>query len=147
MTIADSKEETIMTNRNFAAIRFRTSLLVGGLCLLFGKSSILAAQDSCSSSTTVGKYLVVCNGYLTPAPNAPLSPAKVLSVASSNFAGEITGTGTVSIGGQLVAQQVTGTEKVNPDCTGTVTYTQTINGQQGPPLSFTFVIFRKWEPH
>jgi hypothetical protein len=129
-----------MTHGNFAAIRFRTSLLAAGLCLLFSKSSTLAAQDYCSTSTTVGKYLVVCDGYLTPAPNAPLTPAKLLAVASSDFAGEHNGTGTASIGGLIVTQQVTGTAKVNPDCTGSVTYAQTINGQPGQPLSFTFVI-------
>jgi hypothetical protein len=129
-----------MTHRSLAAIWFHTSLLVAGLSLLFGKCSTLAAQDFCSPGTTVGKYLVVCDGYLTPGPNAPLTPAKVLSVASSNFAGEHNAIGTASIGGQVVTQQVTGIAKVNPDCTGSVTYTQTINGQKGPSLSFTFVI-------
>jgi hypothetical protein len=129
-----------MTYRNLAANRFRTSLLVAGLCLLFSKSSTLTAADFCSTSTTVGKYLVVCDGYLTPGPNAPLTPAKVLSVGSSNFAGEINATGTVNIGGQVVTQQVTGTEKVNSDCTGSVTYSQTINGQRAGSISFTFVV-------
>lgn len=129
-----------MTQRSLTAIRFHTSLLGAGLLLLFGTGSKLAAQDACSTSTTVGQYLVVCDGYLTPAPNAPLTPAKILAVASSNFAGEHNGTGTASIGGLIVTQQVTGIAKVNSDCTGSVTYTQTINGQPGPPLSFTFVI-------
>ena len=129
-----------MTHPNLAAIRLRTSLLVAGLLLLFATGSKLSAADSCSTSTTVGKYIVVCDGYLTPGPNAPLTPAKVLSVGSSNFAGEINATGTVNIGGVIVTQQVTGTEKVNPDCTGTVTYTQTINGQRAGSISFTFVV-------
>jgi hypothetical protein len=129
-----------MTYRNLVTIRFRTSLFVAGLLSVFGTVNRLAAQDYCSPSTTVGKYLVVCDGYLTPGPNAPLTPAKVLSVGSSNFAGEINATGTVNIGGVIVTQQVTGTEKVNPDCTGTVTYTQTINGQRAGSISFTFVV-------
>jgi hypothetical protein len=129
----------IKTHCGLARIRVHTTLFIE-LLLLFGTGSKLAAEDACSASTTVGQYLVVCDGYLTPAPNAPLTPAKVLSVASSNFSGEHNGTGTVSIGGVIVTQQVTGTAKVNPDCTGSVTYAQTINGQPGPPLSFTFVI-------
>ena len=129
-----------MTYRNLAAIRFRTSLVAVGLILVFGTGSKLTAADYCSPSTTVGKYLVVCDGYLTPGPNAPLTPAKVLSVASSNFAGEHNATGTASIGGQVVTQQVTGIAKVNPDCTGSVTYTQTINGQPAGSISFTFVV-------
>jgi hypothetical protein len=129
-----------MMNRSLTAIRFHTSLLGAGLLLLFGTGSKLAADEFCSTSTTAGKYLVVCDGYLTPGPNAPLTPAKVLSVGTSNFAGEVNATGTVNIGGQVVTQQVTGTEKVNPDCTGSITYSQTINGQRGPSISFTFVI-------
>ena len=129
-----------MTYRNLATIRFRTSLVVAGLLLLCGTGSKLAAADYCSPSTTVGKYIVVCDGYLTPVPNAPLTPAKVLSVGSSNFAGEINATGTVNIGGVIVTQQMTGTEKVNSDCTGSVTYNQTINGQQAGSISFTFVV-------
>ena len=129
-----------MTHPNLAAIRLRTSLLVAGLLLLFATGSKLSAADSCSTSTTVGKYIVVCDGYLTPGPNAPLTPAKVLSVGSSNFAGEINATGTVNIGGVIVTQQVTGTEKVNSDCTGSVTYSQTINGQRAGSISFTFVV-------
>jgi hypothetical protein len=129
-----------MTHRNLTAIRLHTSLLVSGLLLGFGTGSKLAADDFCSTSTTVGKYLVVCDGYLTPGPNAPLTPAKVLAVGSSNFAGEVNATGTVSLGGQIVTQQVTGTEKVNPDCTGSITYSQTINGQRAGTISFTFVV-------
>lgn len=138
--ITTRKEKTIMTYGNLAAIRFLTSLVAVGLLLLLGTGSKLAAADYCSASTTVGKYLVVCDGYLTPGPNAPLTPAKVLSVASSNFAGEHNATGTASIGGQVVTQQVTGIAKVNPDCTGSVTYTQRINGQPAGSISFTFVI-------
>ena len=129
-----------MTHRNLTPIRLRTSLFVAGLLLLFGTGSKLAAAESCTTSTTVGKYIVVCDGYLTPGPNAPLTPAKVLSVGSSNFAGEINATGTVNLGGVIVKQQVTGTEKVNSDCTGSVTYNQTINGQQAGSISFTFVV-------
>jgi hypothetical protein len=125
---------------SLTAIRFHTSPLVAGLLLVFGTGNRLAAQDYCSPSTNVGKYIVVCDGYLTPGPNAPLTPARVLSVGSSNFAGEINATGTVNIGGVIVTQQVTGTEKVNSDCTGTVTYSQTINGQRAGSISFTFVI-------
>lgn len=96
--------------------------------------------QTCSTATNKGRYLVVCDGYLTPAPNAPMVPAKILSVATSEYSGQITATGTVSIGGQIITQTVSGTETVRPDCTGTVTYSQTLNGQPGPPVHFAFVI-------
>jgi hypothetical protein len=48
--------------------------------------------------------------------------------------------GTVSLGGAIVTQTVSGTGQINPDCTGTITYSQTINSQPGPPINITFVV-------
>jgi hypothetical protein len=97
-------------------------------------------QEKCSTRTTTGKYVVVCNGFLTPAPNAPLVPAKELAVSVADRNGTFTGAGTISVGGTILQQTVKGTEQINPDCTGTITYQQTINGQPGPPLDITFVV-------
>jgi hypothetical protein len=94
----------------------------------------------CSNRTNTGKYVTVCDGFLTPAPGAPSVPAKLLGVAIVDRYGNITGDGTVSIGGMIVQQTVQGTETVNPDCTGSITYQTWINGQPGPPLSFTFIL-------
>jgi len=94
----------------------------------------------CSNRTNTGKYVSVCDGFLTPGPGAPLVPAKLLAIAIVDRYGNITGSGTASIGGNIVQQTVQGTETVNPDCTGSITYQTWINGQPGPPLSFTFVI-------
>jgi hypothetical protein len=118
---------------------FKIGLLAAGLYMAVCAPEKLAAQH-CSEATTVGRYIVVCDGYLSPAPNAPLVPAKLLATSTSNFTGQIKAIGTLSLGGQILTQTVSGTEKVNSDCTGTVTYTQTINGQPGPPISFTFVV-------
>jgi hypothetical protein len=98
------------------------------------------AQEKCSTRTTTGKYVVVCNGFLTPAPNAPLVPAKELALAVGDRSGTFTATGTISVGGTILKATVKGTEQLNPDCTGTITYEQTINGQPGPPLDITFVV-------
>ena len=97
-------------------------------------------QDKCSTRTTTGKYVVVCDGFLAPAPNAPLVPAKELAVSVADRSGTFTGVGTISVGGTILQQTVKGTEQLNPDCTGSITYQQTINGQQGPPLDITFVV-------
>ena len=119
-------------------IRIKPAFGFAGLSALFFAGTLQA--QVCSTATTAGKYFIVCDGYLTPAPNAPLVPARLLATSVSDFDGQIKGTGTISIGGQIVSQVVSGKEKVNSDCTGTVTYTQSINGQTGPPLNFTFVI-------
>jgi hypothetical protein len=110
-------------------------------CLLVALSAAQAKdQAQCSTRTTRGKYVVVCNGFLTPAPNAPLVPAKGLALSVADHNGNFTGVGTISVGGTILQQTVKGTEQINPDCTGTITYQQTINGQPGPPLDITFVV-------
>ena len=102
-------------------------------------ANVIQAQQ-CSNKMTEGRYLVICDGFMQPAPNAPLLPAKGLSVATSDRHGNITGAGTVNLGGTAVQQTVSGTQTLNPDCTGTVTYNQTINGYPGPPINITFVV-------
>jgi hypothetical protein len=96
--------------------------------------------DQCSRKTTEGRYFVVCEGYLTPGPNAPLVAAKELGVVTGDENGTFTGKGTLSLGGQVVEQTVRGTEQLEPDCTGTITYTQTINGQPAPDFHDVFVV-------
>jgi hypothetical protein len=108
------------------------------LMLVLAANSIQAQQ--CSTRTTTGRYLVRCDGFLTPAPNTPQVPAKTLATATADENGNFNGRGTVSVGGVTVTQTLTGTEQINPDCTGTITYSQTINGEQGPPINITFVV-------
>ena len=120
------------SHRRFA---LATALLIGG--------SGLQAQ-SCSPATTLGKYLIVCEGYLSPAAGAPLVPAKVLATATFDHNGSIQGKGLVSIGGgPAVTQVVSGKENINHDCTGTVKYTQTIAGQPAPDLNIAFVVSQR----
>ena len=108
------------------------------LMLVLAADSIQAQQRS--TRTTAGRHLVLCDGFLTPGPNAPQLPAKTLAIATADKNGNFTGNGTVSVGGVTVTQTLTGTEQINPDCSGTVTYSQTINGQPGPPINITFVV-------
>jgi hypothetical protein len=108
------------------------------LVLVLSARSIQAQQ--CSTHTTSGRYLVRCDGFLTPGPNAPQVPAKTLAIATADKNGNFNGSGTVSVGGVTVRQTLTGTEEINPDCTGTITYSQTIDGQPGPPINITFVV-------
>ncbi|MBZ5656055.1 MAG: hypothetical protein LAO56_12355 [Acidobacteriia bacterium] len=67
-------------------------------------------------------------------------PAKTLATATADKNGNFNGSGTVSVGGVTVTQTVSGTEQINADCTGTITYAQTINGQPGPPINIAFVV-------
>ena len=84
------------------------------------------------------------DGYLSPGPNAPLLPAKLLGNVTADDGGTFTGSSTVMIGGGPPhTQTVTGTEQLNPDGTGTITYDQKIDNQQGPSLDITFIVSEK----
>jgi hypothetical protein len=97
-----------------------------------------------TTASTAGRYIVVCNGYLSPGPNAPLLPAKLLGTVTADNGGTFTGSSTVMIGGGPPhTQMVTGTEQLSPDGTGTITYDQKIDNQQGPPLDITFIVSEK----
>jgi hypothetical protein len=109
-------------------------------CLAF--LSLLGGLQArtCGPITTVGRYVVVCSGFLTPAPNSSMVPSKILGTVSSDESGTFTGTATVSIGGVIISQSVTGKAKLSKDCTGTISYTQTLGGQPGPPLDISAVV-------
>lgn len=94
----------------------------------------------CSTQTTVGRYMVTCDGYLSFGPNAPLAPAKMLGTATADDNGTFIGSVTISTGGPTLTQGVKGTEQLKSDCTGNITYATTLNGQPGPPLDITFVV-------
>lgn len=115
-----------------------------GIALSFVSAVLLSATplwaEQCSNRTTQGRYVVVGEGYLSPGPNAPLVPAKLLGTVTGDQNGMYSGTGTVSIGGQVFVQEVVGTQKLNPDCTGFISYKQTINEQPAPNISFNFVV-------
>jgi hypothetical protein len=97
-----------------------------------------------TTESTAGRYIVICNGYLSPGPNAPLLPAKLLGTVTADDGGTFTGSSTVMIGGGSPhTQTVRGTEQLNPDGTGTITYDQKIDNQQGPPLDITFIVSKK----
>ena len=105
------------------------------------RSNASSQDNRFTTGSTAGRYIVACNGYLSPGPNAPLLPAKLLGTVTADDGGTFTGSSTVMIGGGPPhTQTVTGTEQLNPDGTGTITYDQKIDNQQGPPLDITFIV-------
>ena len=70
-------------------------------------------------------------------------PSALLAKATADKDGNWSGTGgTLSLGGAIVTQDVqsVGPAQVNPDCTGNITYSQTINGQPAPNIHFNFIV-------
>jgi hypothetical protein len=112
-------------------------LLVQGLLL----TNIAAAAQQCTARSTAGRYLVVCEGFLSPAPNSPLVPARELATVVSDSSGTFKSTdGILTLGGIILHSTVIGTGVTKPDCTVTITYQQTINGQPAPDLHIAYVI-------
>jgi hypothetical protein len=76
-----------------------------------------------------------------PGSERALLPAKLLGSTNADDEGDFTGSSTLMIGGGPANNQtVTGTDQLNPDGTGTITYNQLIDNQQGPPLDINFVV-------
>jgi hypothetical protein len=122
----------------------REQIIQSGIALLFVSALLLGTKpvraQQCSAKTSVGTYVVVCEGYLTPGPNAPLTFAKELGVVVGDATGTFKGAGTLSLGGQILEHAVNGVAVISSDCTGTITYHQTIDGQPVPDFHDTFVI-------
>lgn len=122
---------------------FRRSIHVSvTLASMLAFTIMARAQGVCSASGIAGTYVIKCSGYLTPGPNAPMVPAALLAKGVGEPNGNWSGTGTVSLGGVIVTQDVksVGPTEVKPDCTGSITYSQTINGQPGPNIHFNFIV-------
>ncbi len=89
----------------------------------------------CTAATTQGNYAVLCTGYISPAPGAPQVPITLIGTVTGDWNGKFSGTAKVSLGGAIVDQEVSGKFNSKSDCTGTITYTQKINGQPAPDLN------------
>jgi hypothetical protein len=94
--------------------------------------------QSCSNVTTRGTYAFVCSGFISPAPNAPQVPLSALGSASATFGGVFTGTAKASIGGVMVTWSVAGTQNLNSDCTGTITYDQKFDGKPAGQININY---------
>lgn len=98
------------------------------------------AGQSCSQQTTRGFWAFTCDGYLAPAPAAPLQPARSLGTCNISKTGYAECEGTANVGGTILLQALHGQAYNEQNCTGTVTYTQTIFGQPAPDLNVRYVI-------
>jgi hypothetical protein len=116
------------------------------LIILFLLSVLLApawAQNTaaCTPATIRGVYSVSCSGWISPAAGAPQVPATMSGIGKGDWTGTVVSSGVkLSLGGGQLDTAARGTSVVNSDCTGTITYQQTIAGQPGPPLNIVFHI-------
>jgi hypothetical protein len=94
----------------------------------------LQAQQ-CSTAAAAGEYVLVCDGYVAPSTGAPLVPTKMLGIATATSTGTFSGGATISQGGVIESDMLSGTGSVNGGCAGSLVLSQTIGGQTGPQLS------------
>ena len=98
----------------------RSKSLAPLLITLFALTAVSAAHASdarnCSTASVAGKF-----GFTTTGTIPALGPVAATGVFAQDRSGNITGTQTRSLNGDVADETFTGTAIVNPDCTGTDT--------------------------
>jgi len=98
------------------------------------------AEPSCKAKTTQGFWAYTCDGYLATAQGAALQPARILGTCNATATAFWTCEGSVNVAGQILPQALHGQANNEANCTGTITYTQTIFGQPAPDLNIRYVV-------
>jgi hypothetical protein len=98
------------------------------------------APSSCSAVASAGTYAVVIGGFIQSTANGPYVPTKAIGTITFDSGGTVSGSGTVTLGGKILTDALSGTATVNADCTGTASITQTLGGSAGPSLTATIVV-------
>jgi hypothetical protein len=98
----------------------RSKRLVPLLITLFALSAASAARASdtrsCSTASIAGKF-----GFTTTGSIPSIGPVAATGLFTQDASGNITGTQTRSLNGDIADETFTGTATVNRDCTGTDT--------------------------
>ena len=114
-----------------AKVALASTILVVALAVLtFNRHASIVPQvraeetEACTDQTLVGRYGFTGEGYFTssntlPALVSAFSPAADVGVFVSDGQGKISGSDTISSGGQITPRTFMGTYDVNSDCTGT----------------------------
>ena len=96
----------------------RSKSLAHLLTTLFALAAVSVAHASdarnCSTASVAGKF-----GFTTTGTIPALGPVAATGVFTQDRSGNLTGTQTRSLNGDIADETFTGTALVNPDCTGT----------------------------
>jgi hypothetical protein len=114
-------------------------LTLQGLALAcLGAAGVPAsAAAPCAAHTTRGTWMYTCEGTL-PAPTQ--TATRILGNCTASKTGYFTCTGTVNLGGQILSQGLQGQATTLPNCTGTISYMQTVAGYPAPNLDINYVV-------
>ena len=100
-------------------------------------TSFAIAAPQCTQQTTRGNWGFTCEGEL-PAGGASL---RSLGTCTASRTGFWDCTATVNLGGQIVPQELHGQAHNNADCTGNISYEQSLGGQPAGQLNIKYVVF------
>ena len=113
----------------------KTFAIAAVTALALGMSPMAKADNKgCSNASLKGTFAHMASGFIT-APPSMAGPLAGVGTDTFDGNGNIAGTATLSLNGNIVPVAETGTYKVNPDCTGAYTTTS-----QGQSTSASFVI-------
>jgi len=108
------------------------------LAAFLGLSMMAQAQQVCSTSTVVGRYISVCNGF--DKTTAGFVPVAAVGNVENAANGDTTVTGASTVGGTSarLSLQSVGPLQINPDCSGSVAFSPT--GQAPATSHFDFFV-------
>jgi hypothetical protein len=93
------------------------------------------AAPHCSQHTTRGHWAYSCEGEIGGI------PTRQLGSCNASASGFWQCSGWVNLGGTILAHALRGQAHNNPDCTGTISYENTLNGQPAGTLDIVYVIY------
>lgn len=95
------------------------------------------ATRPCTADLTKGRWMYTCEGTL-PAPEQ--TNTRILGNCLASKTGFFSCTGTANLGGGILTQGLEGQSQTLPNCTGTISYAQTINGSYVGQLDIRYVV-------
>lgn len=103
-----------------------------------------AQAQQCSAQRLVGKYVLICDGYLSNPAYPDVVPSKLLGIATIDQSGKISATSVINLKGTS-APAIYNTYKhapmrVYPNCTASATLQQVIDGTPYFDVNLTMVI-------
>ncbi len=115
----------------------KSSYLILALCAV---TSSALASPKCDQETTQGTWVYTCEGTL-PAPGQ--TATRILGRCTTSKSALWTCEGTVNLGGQIIAQGLRGQAYNNQNCTGRISYVQTLGGAPAGNLDIVYVVSDK----
>jgi hypothetical protein len=116
-------------------------VICAGFMLGVASALPVAAAPSCTTKATQGYRGFVCEGYAALAPGAPQLPVRILGTCIATESGDFSCNGTANLSGTILPIQLQGPGTIEPNCTGHITYRQTIAGQPAPDVTVGLVVF------